>query len=192
MPRTPAEEVPDGYIAVGRVLGAFGVKGDIKVQPLAPLTQFKPGNTVYLGGRELRVERSRSAPKHILLKLEAIDDREDAASWRDEYLLIAEADLGPPGEDRYYHFQLIGLPVITTEGEDLGQITDIVATAGNDVFVVHGARGEVLIPAIEDVVREIDTSVGRVTVEVLPGLLPEPKKSPAKPKRPPRTKTPEA
>lgn len=189
MPRTPADEVPDGYIAVGRVLGAFGVKGDLKIQPLAPLTQFKPGNTLYLGGRALCIERSRSAAKHVLLKLEAIDDREDAASWRDEYLLITEADLGPPGEDRYYHFQLIGLGVVTTEGEDLGQITDVFATTGNDVFVVHGDRGEVLIPAIEDVVKEIDTAAARVTIEVVPGLLPD-AKPPAKPKRAPRPKAP--
>ena len=175
MPQRPDHGIPDGYVAVGRVLTTHGVKGDIKVQPLAPPGQLKAGKEVLLAGETLRIERSHEAGRFLHLKLSTIDQREDAAAHRDEYLLVAQADLDPPGEDQYYHFQLIGLRVVTTEGEDLGEIAEVFATPGNDVFVVRGDRGEVLIPAIDDVVHGIDLEAGRVTIEVVPGLLPDAK-----------------
>ena len=111
------------------------------------------------------------SPKGLRLKLSGIDDREAAAALRGEYILLTEAELGSPGEDRYYRFQLIGLRVVSTTGEDIGEIAEVFATASNDIFVVKGPRGESLIPAVDDVVQEIDLDSGKVTIEVIPGLL---------------------
>jgi len=63
--------------------------------------------------------------------------------------------------------------VVTTEGEPLGRVAEVIETGANDVYVVHGPRGEILIPAIEDVVRELDLEARRMIVEILPGLLEE-------------------
>jgi 16S rRNA processing protein RimM len=76
--------------------------------------------------------------------------------------------LNPLPEGQYYAFQLIGLNVVTTKGKLLGQITDIMFTAGNDVYIVEG---EILIPAIEDVVKSIDLKKGRMLIEAIEGLL---------------------
>ncbi len=119
------------------------------------------------------MEAFSASGRHARLKLAGIDDRDAAAACREAYLLVPEADLPPPEEGRYYRFQLIGLRVTTTGGEDLGEITDVFATAGNDVFVVRSPRGEVLIPAVEDVVQEISLPDRRVTIEPIPGLLPD-------------------
>ena len=147
------------------------MRGDLKVEPLAPPPAFKPGRTVFLDQTEYTIERSRRAARMLYLKLAGIDDRERAAEERGRYLQVPETALDPPGEDTYYWFQLIGLRVVTTAGEELGEITEIITTGSNEVFVVRGPRGELLIPAIEDVVQEVDIPGGRILIDPIPGLL---------------------
>ncbi|MDP9181125.1 MAG: ribosome maturation factor RimM [Chloroflexota bacterium] len=153
------------------MLGAWGLRGDLKVEPLAPPAAFKPGRTVYLGGNECTIERSRRTERLLYLKLSGIEGRERAADERGRYLLVPEATLDPPAEDTYYWFQLIGLHVVSTAGEELGQISEIITTGSNDVFVVRGPRGELLIPAIDDVVQEVDIPAARMLIEPIAGLL---------------------
>lgn len=84
----------------------------------------------------------------------------------------------PLPEGQYYHHQIIGLKVRTTQGELVGVITDILTGKSNDNYIVQGARGEVLIPAIEDVVQSIDFDQGFITIEAIDGLLKLNEKSP--------------
>ena len=153
------------------MLGTWGVHGDLKVEPLAPPSAFKPGRTVFLGHDEHTIERSRRTERLLYLKLAGIDDRERAAEERGRYLQVPETALDHPGEDTYYWFQLIGLSVVTTAGEELGEITEIITTGSNDVFVVRGPRGELLIPAIDDVIQEVDIPAARMLIEPIAGLL---------------------
>jgi len=74
-------------------------------------------------------------------------------------------------EGQYYHFQLIGLEVWTTQGELLGNITEVLTAKSNDNYVVKGNEREILIPAVEDVVKSIDLNKGRIVIEAIPGLL---------------------
>ena len=77
----------------------------------------------------------------------------------------------PLPEGQYYHDQIIGLEVVTTAGETIGTVTDILTNKSNDNYIVEGTRGQVLIPAIEDVVESIDIKGGRITIRVIDGLL---------------------
>ena len=74
-------------------------------------------------------------------------------------------------EDEYYHDQIIGLQVITTDGELIGAVTDILSGTSNDNYIVRGSTGEVLIPAIEDIIQSIDLHKGIITIEAINGLL---------------------
>jgi 16S rRNA processing protein RimM len=107
------------------------------------------------------------------LKLAGIESREDARSLRGAYLEALERNLESPGEGEYYRFQLVGLSVRSSDGRDLGHVTDILSTAGNDVYIVQGPLGEILVPAIDDIVQIVDVEGGAITVEVVPGLLPD-------------------
>jgi 16S rRNA processing protein RimM len=147
------------------------VHGDVKIEPLAPDNLLAAGRTVYIGPTAYKIERSRRRERHLYLKLAGIDDPETAVALRGRYLQAPESSLEPPGEDTYYHYQLIGLHVITTSGEELGVVKEILATGANDVFVVRGPEREVLIPSIGDVVREVDIEGGRIVIEPIPGLL---------------------
>lgn len=129
------------------------------------------GRTVYLNAVPRKIERSRPHDRVFHLKLAGITNREDANDLRGLYLEVPEGELPPPGEGTYYQYQLVGLRVVTTTGEDLGEIAEIISTPGNDVFVVRGGPKEVLVPGVEDVVVEVDVRGGRMVIEPVPGLL---------------------
>ncbi len=136
--------------------------------------RFAPGRVVYLSGRPLEIEESRPHKQYLLVKLATIDTIQDAENLRQLDLTIPSSELRSLPSDQYYVFQLIGLDVSTTGGETLGRVVDVVTTAGNDVYLVQGERGEILVPAIEDVVKSIDLEKGQMVVEAIEGLLPSP------------------
>jgi 16S rRNA processing protein RimM len=160
----------DSAVTVGRIVGVHGVRGDVKVETLTDFPErFDRSALLWLRGVQRRVERSRWVGRNVYLKLEGIDTRNDAEALRGEELFVAAArDLG--GTDVFYQHDLIGLPVEDTDGATLGRLTDILSTGANDVYVVQGERGDLLLPAVEDVVKQIDVAGGRIVVELLPGL----------------------
>lgn len=106
-----------------------------------------------------------------ILKFSTVDCAEDAWQLQGKSIDIPQSQLHPLPEDHYYHFQLIGLKVVTTGGEPLGEIKEILAGKSNDTYVVQGTEGEILIPAIEDVVRSVDLERGFMEIEPVAGLL---------------------
>ncbi len=86
-------------------------------------------------------------------------------------LEIPISRLRPLPDGEYYQFQLLGLEVWTIAGELLGTISDILPTGSNDVYVVRSDTGEMLIPAIEDVVKAVELDKGRLVIELMPGLV---------------------
>ena len=107
----------------------------------------------------------------VIIKLKTIDSIEEAQKLQGQPIEIHHSQLQPLPEGQYYHFQLIGLEVETTQGELLGKITETITAESNDIYVVNGNRGEVLIPAIDDVVKSIDLDKERMVIEAIPGLL---------------------
>lgn len=170
-PRTPAVQPRDGFVAVGRVLAPRGVRGELKVDSLTDAPQrFQRGATVYAAGAPRTVRRARAHAAVLLLELEGIDTKEQAAALRGMLLEVPEAELATLDEGNYYRFQIVGLEVIDQDGGPLGHIEEILETGANDVYVVRSDAGELLIPAIDMVVKKIDVAGGRMAVELLPGL----------------------
>jgi 16S rRNA processing protein RimM len=166
------DKVAPGYVAVARVLGAWGVRGALKVEPLAPKSVLAKGRILLVANHEREIKEAQTSGKFLRLKLAGIDGREDAFALRDKLLLVAESDLEPLPDGQFYRFQLIGLRVVGASNEDLGRVTDVLQAPENDVYVVQGDGGEVLIPALDDVVQKIDLDRGQITIEIIPGLLP--------------------
>jgi 16S rRNA processing protein RimM len=163
---------PPEFLIVGRILAPRGIKGEIKAQVVTDFPdRFAPGKLVYLDGQPLEIETCHLYKRHLLVKLATINTRQDAEMLRGRDLCIPRAEIHPLAEDEYYAFQLIGLDIVTTEGKHVGRITDIMSTAGNDIYIVEGEGGEILIPAIEDVVKSIDLEAGKVVIEAIEGLL---------------------
>lgn len=172
-PPRPTEPI---LLAVGRVLRPHGVRGELRVGLLTAYPDRLSRHPVfYLGdeGRPWPVERLRLQRDAALVKLRGCDDRDGADALRGQLVQIPVEDAVPLEEGEYYTFQLIGVAVVTDRGESLGRVVDVLETGANDVYVVRGPRGEVLIPAIKGVVGELDLSARRMVVSPLPGLLDE-------------------
>lgn len=163
---------PPDFLVVGHVTAPWGIRGEVKVQVLTDFPdRFAPGSLVYLDGQPLRIEGCRPHKQHLLVKFAAVDSVADAQKLRGQDLTIPRSELRPLPQGEYYTFQLVGLRVITTRGDYLGRVADIITTPSNDVYVVEGDRGETLIPAIEDVVKSIDFDKGEMVIEPMEGLL---------------------
>jgi len=166
------EPAPPESLIIGHILAPWGIHGEVKVEVVTDFPErFTPGKLVYLDGYPLEIEHCHPHKQHLLVKLTTIDSVEAAEKLRGQDLTIPSSELHHLPEGQYYAFQLIGLDVVTTKGKYLGQITDIMSTASNDVYIVEGERGEILIPAIEDVVKSIDLKKGKVVIETIEGLL---------------------
>jgi 16S rRNA processing protein RimM len=166
------EPAPPEFLIVGYILAPWGIRGEVKVEVVTDFPErFAPQKVVYLNTRPLAIESCRPHKQHLVVKLATIDSVEDAEKLRGQALTIPSSELSRLPEGQYYTFQIIGLKVLTTEGQYLGQVTDIMATASNDVYIVEGKRGEILIPAIEDVVKSIDLAKSEMVIEAIEGLL---------------------
>jgi 16S rRNA processing protein RimM len=161
------------FLAIGRIIAPRGVRGELKVAIETDTPErFLRTSRVFLGeSREVyTVRAARLHRGNALLRLSGIETRNDAEPWRDAYVYVAIEDAIPLGEDEYYHHQIEGLRVRTTEGEDLGRVSEVLQTGANDVWVVRGRGGEVLIPALKDVVLGVDLDAGTITVALPKGL----------------------
>ena len=162
-------------VTVGRILGPHGIHGELRVQSLTDFPErFEPGERLWLDGREVVIGRSRWERGRLLLKLAGIDSRDEAEQLRSHELLVSapRADLA---EGQYYRHDVIGLSAFAGDTE-LGRVVDILETGANDVYVIRSERGELLLPAIGDVIKDVDLERRRILVELLPGLEFEPKK----------------
>jgi 16S rRNA processing protein RimM len=167
------------YLAIGRISGAHGIRGEVKVEVLTDFPErFKPGAHTYLGvgtddqdARSARIVAARPHKGGLLVKLDIIPDRNTAELLRDQYLLIPEAEAMPLGDHENYLHDLIGLQVEMADGQPLGAVKEILITKANDVYVVDGPNGEILIPALRDVVLRVDLPAHRMVVALPEGLL---------------------
>ena len=163
-----------GLIAVGRITRAHGVSGEVAVLPLSEVpSRFEPGSTVFAGESEerpLRVVAARPHRQRLLVSFQGIDDRAQAESLRGEYLFVVASSAPQLPAGQYWTHQLIGCDVKTENGAPIGRIREIIHTLANDVWAATGPLGEVLIPALKDVVVEVDLEARRVVVRDIPGL----------------------
>ena len=161
------------YVVIGRILGPWGSGGDVKVKVETDFhDRFSPGNKVYLNRQLLEIERSRPQKKNLIVKFTTINCISDAETLGRCDITIPASEIRPLPSDEYYVFQLIGLDVITSNGQLIGHIVDVISNASNDVYIVETEKDELLVPAIEDVVKLVDLTQGHVVIELVEGLLP--------------------
>lgn len=166
---------PD-WLVVGKIVAAFGTKGEIRVLPQTDFPRrFDAGRQLYVERQEtpIQIEGVRWHKGQAILKLKGVDDRDQAESLRGRFARVPGSDLAELGEDEYYLFQIVGLRVVTDEGVELGRVSEVLQTGANDVYVVPRGGRELLLPAIAEVIREVDLPADRLVVHLLPGLLPD-------------------
>jgi 16S rRNA processing protein RimM len=160
-------------VVVGMVTKAHGLRGEIAVRVLSDNPdRFAEGAVVYLeDGRTLTVASSRSHGGRMLVTFLEITDREAAEGLRGRTLVVPESMLPALPEGEWWPHQLQGCEVRTESGRELGRLVDVIPNPANDLWVARTADGiETLVPALRDVIVEVDPAANRIVVRDVPGL----------------------
>lgn len=164
------------FLEIGRIVRSHGLAGRMKVlsylESQAVLNNLPE---VFVGRKAcdtvpFPVEEVRPGKECYILKLGGVDDRDAAEKLAGSFVWMPSEKMKKLPDGEYYWFDIIGLQVVTEEGKILGKIESVFPTGSNDVYVCHGGDKEILLPAIGDVVREIDTDRGIMVVRLLKGL----------------------
>ena len=159
-------------IAVGEVLSTHGLSGGVRARVLSDVAhRFDVGQEIHILGIPYRIARSSRRPSdQVYLQLHGLGTVEDARALVGQLITVPPEAVPQLPDGEYFHFQLLGLRVLTQEGEDLGRISDILVTGSNDVYVVTGPGGEVLVPALADVIMNVELDQGIMVVSLPEGL----------------------
>lgn len=167
----------DNFLEVGQIVNSYGIKGELKVVPYTDdITRFDELKTIYIQiGKELEEYEIESVKYHknnVLMKLKGIDDINDTERFRNCYLKIKRENAVKLPEDTYFIVDLIGIEVFEENGTSIGKIVDIFPTGSNDVYVVKDELGkQILLPAISEVIKEVDISNKKMIVNIIKGLV---------------------
>ena len=165
------------YLEIGQIVNTFGIKGMVKVKPFTDnIERFSNLEKIYIknksGQTEYKIQEVKYHKNMVLIKFEGIENPEQADLLRNSYLIVDRETEEPLEAGRYYIVDMIGLDVFTDDNEYLGKLEDIYNTGSNDIYVVRNELGkQVLLPAIEDVIKNIDMDNKKVIVHLIPGLV---------------------
>jgi 16S rRNA processing protein RimM len=165
------------YLAIGRIVRAHGVQGEVSVAVLTDFPErFEQSEWLYIGNEYeadlYQLKSHRWHKQNVLLSFAGITDRNQAEKLIGQFVQIPVEDAVTLPEGSYYLYQIIGLQAVTVDGRPLGIITEVIETNANDVYVVQDDNGEdILLPAIPDVIQSIDLQRGIMTVDPIDGLI---------------------
>ena len=160
-------------VIVGKVLAPRGTKGELRIGVLSDSPdRFSSGRILYLGDRPFEIRSSSVLRKGVVvLKLGGINSPKEVETLRGHFLTVPWEDVPPLPQDTYYHFQIIDMLVYTKESEYLGKVSAIISTGNNDVYVVSDKENrDLLVPAIDEVIVQVDVEKGTMTVDLPDGL----------------------
>lgn len=165
---------------VGKIVNTHGIKGEVRVisQTDFPEERYEPGSelAVFMPKSKqpvrVTVTSHRRHKNFDLLTFEGYPTINDVEKFRDGILKVSEKELTELDEHEFYYHEIIGCRVVTSEGEAIGTVTEIIETGANDVWTVTPEEGKPhYIPYIEDVVKEVDIEDRMITIELMEGLL---------------------
>lgn len=167
----------DKYFEIGQIVNTNGLKGIVKVKPFTDdIKEFETFESIYVQKKaeliELKIESVRYAKNMVLLKLKGIDDIDEAEALRNLYIKVKREQLPKLQENSYYIVDLLECEVVTVDGEFLGKMDDVFNTGSNDVYVVKNEEGkQILLPAIKEVIKNVDIPNRKITVKLMEGLI---------------------
>jgi len=162
-------------ITIGEIIRYQGNKGEVRVKPLTDfIERFEMLDRVYLVKnrikKEVYLEDVWYHKQFVILKFEGFDGIAEAIDHKGYLIQIAEEDKVELAEDNYYVDEIIGVEVYTESGEYLGSVQEVLETGANDVYIISNDGEELLLPAIKDVILNVDLSTQKMVVKLLPGL----------------------
>ena len=165
------------FITIGKVVSAQGNKGEVNVLPLTDsIDRFKNLSTVFLRNKNsqtvLSIEKIRIKKDMVILKLKDIENIEEAKTIVGSFLGVERKNAVKLPKDTYFIFEIIGLEVYTENNVFLGKVENVISTGSNDIYIVKDKNEkELFIPAIREVVKNINLEKKRITINIVDGLI---------------------
>ncbi|MFC3040308.1 ribosome maturation factor RimM [Virgibacillus xinjiangensis] len=167
---------------IGKIVNTHGIRGDLKVLRISDFEErFMKGQTVYMEGESasdgmpesFTISSHKQHKGFDLVRLEGYENINDVEQFKGKFLKISEEQLTDLAENEFYYHEIIGCEVFTDNtGDKLGVVKEILSPGANDVWVVKQKKGkDILIPYIEDVVKDVDVEAKKVVIEPMEGLL---------------------
>lgn len=163
-------------LEIGQIVNSYGIKGFLKVVPFTDdVTRYDNLKTIYIERnkklQEMEIEEVKYHKNLVLLKLKGIDDINDTLQFKNCYIKIDRQDAVELPDDTYFIVDLIDMEVYTDDEKILGRIVDVFPTGSNDVYVVKDELGkQTLLPAIGDVIKNVDVPNKKMIVHLIEGL----------------------
>lgn len=165
------------YLEIGQIVNTFGIKGQVKIVPFTDdITRYDELKEIYVEKKNelklFQIEQVNYKKNMVILKLKGIETVEEAEKLRNCYLKIDRKDAKKLPKDTYFIIDLLGLDVYTDEGKLLGKVDDIYNAGSSDIYVVKDELGkQILLPAIKDVLKEVDLENQKIIVHLIKGLV---------------------
>ncbi|ADQ46564.1 16S rRNA processing protein RimM [Caldicellulosiruptor kronotskyensis 2002] len=165
------------YLQVGKIVNTFGLKGEVKVIPLTDeVDRFSELEYVLLEDNlstKLTIERYRVKDNVVIIKFKEISCIDEAQKLKNKYIVIERERAKKLPKDAYFICDIIGLEVYDLDGRKLGRIKDVLKTGSNDVYICDSYIGkkDILIPALKEIVKEVNIEEGYMKIKVVEGLL---------------------
>lgn len=175
---TPEAQNPK-YLVIGQITKPHGVRGELRVDVTTDVPErYLQLERVLIAKnerqtpQEVEVESVRFHQEKVLIKFTGYNYRDQIEGFRKWLVLIPTEEAIPLEDGEFFYYQLIGMKVVTDEGDQVGIVKEIIQTGANDVFVLsHPDKGEILIPDTEEVVLNVDRDSRTIMIHVIPGLL---------------------
>lgn len=165
------------YFEIGQIVNTSGLKGVLKIKPFTDdIKKFSNLKTIYIKTKndltEFKIEQVRYVKNMVMLKLTGIDTVEEAEKYRNLYIKILRDQEEELEEGSYYVVDILGCKVNTDTNQELGKVVDVFQTGSNDVYVVKDEQGkQILLPAIKQVIKNVDIKNKIIIVHLLEGLV---------------------
>lgn len=170
------------WFNVGKIVNTHGIKGEVRVISNTdfPEERYKPGNTLYLFLQHVKEPKKVTVSSHRihkqfnLLAFEETPSLTEVEPFKNAIIKVPETDLSELGDNEYYFYEIIGCTVFSEEGKKIGTVKEILTPGANDVWVISRNEGkDVLIPYIEEIVKEVNIREKMIKIHVMEGLLDE-------------------
>ena len=167
----------EDLLQVGVITQTHGIRGEVKVFPMTDdVKRFKKGISLLLQAKketlELEVESVKFFKQYVILKFKGYDSINDIEQFVKKELYVTRENAVKLKKDEYFIADLIGLAVFDEDGHPIGEVTDVMQTGANDVYVVALPGGnEVLLPAIRECILQVDMENRRMQIHKMPGLF---------------------
>ena len=160
-------------IKVGKITGAFGIRGELKVYPYTDRPErFEELDSVFAGEEEYRIKSVRYQKNLVIIRLEDVTDRNGAEKLKGRDLTIHKENLRELEEDEFFIFDLIGLEAVDETGAHIGRVHDVIQNSAQDLYEIETDDGKMhLIPAVYEFIPEINPDSGIIVIKPIPGLL---------------------